>query len=238
MARPPEDDCYHDFYRAKYTTEYLHRYCERKDARGRTLRDGMIFNVDIDSIRKSDDIWVIRSGAEAFFTPILLIATGLCSLPNMPSLPGRDRFAGSIVHAEAFGESNIMEDPNITRLLVIGAGKSSADVVYEGAKRGKEAHWVIRTTGTGPPFFASGKGKGPFRNAFEAAHTRIVASLSPSIFNADNGWTRFLQSSRLGRWLVERILTRQDQAIRDEANYHGRDRSKGFDKLGYETASV
>ncbi|OAG06210.1 flavin-binding monooxygenase-like protein-like protein [Paraphaeosphaeria sporulosa] len=235
MARPPEADCYHDFYRAKYTTDYLHEYCGRKDGRGRTLRDRMIFNVNIDSVKKVDGLWNVCSGGRTFTAPKVLIASGLCSLAKMPSLPGKDRFGGAIVHTEDFGETNIMAAPNITKLVVLGAGKSAADVVYEGAKSGKEVHWVIKTTGTGPSFFASGKGKGPFKNAFEAAHTRFVATLGPSIFNRVNIWTKFVQRNWLGRWLVGKLLAQQDQAIRMEADYQGRDNAKGFDQLEYET---
>lgn len=56
MKRPPEVDCYHDFYRAKYTTEYLHQYCSRQDENGRTLRDRIIFDANIREIQKIDGI--------------------------------------------------------------------------------------------------------------------------------------------------------------------------------------
>ncbi|PVH98330.1 flavin-binding monooxygenase-like protein-like protein [Periconia macrospinosa] len=235
MPRPPEADCYHDFYRAKHTTDYLHQYCRREDENGRTLRDRIIFNANIQSVKKLDDLWTARSEAATFTAPKILIASGLCSIPKMPELSGRELFRGPIVHTEAFGDSKIMESPSITRLLVLGAGKSAADVVYEGVKNGKEVHWVIRKSGTGPSFFSSGRGKGPFKNAFEAAHTRVVASIGPSIFNKENGWTNFLQHNRIGRKLVETMLATQDQEIRNEADYHGRDKSKGFDQLEYET---
>lgn len=236
MARPPEDDCYHDFYRARYTTDYLYQYCDREDNRGRTLRDRMIFDTNVRSVRKIYDKWIIRSDSTTLYAPKVMIASGLCSQPKVPSLCGKERFSGPIVHTEDFGESQIMKDPGITKLLVVGAGKSAADVVYEGVKNGKEVHWVIRSTGTGPAVFASGKGKGPYKNAFEAAHTRAVASLGPSIFNSDNPWTRFLQHNRSGQWLLSKMLAKQDQAIRHEADYYGRDSTKGFPQLEYETA--
>lgn len=238
MKRPPEADCYHDFYRAKYTTDYLHEYCSRQDGAGRTLRDRVVFNTDVESLQKSDGLWIINSRKNTFSASKIIISTGLCSSLNMPSLSDRGLFIGLIVHTEGFGKSKIMENIDITHLVVLGAGKSAADVAYEGAKSGKEVHWVIRTTGTGPSFFASGKGKGPFKNAFEAAHTRIVAYLGPSIFNPENFWTNFLQHYQLGQWLVGKLLENQDQAIRNEANYKGREDSKGFDQLEYETAFV
>ena len=108
-------------------------------------------------------------------------------------------------------------------------------MVYEGVKAGKELHWAIKKTGRGPPCFASAKGRGPFKNVFEVANTRIVASLGPSIFNPENVWTKFLQRNWLGRWLIAKLLAKQDQGFRNEADYHGRDKSKGFDQLEYET---
>lgn len=238
MTRPPEEDCYHDFYRAKYTTDYLNQYCSRKEASGRTLRERMVFNVDIQSVKKIDDVWNVKSKTETFTAPKLMVASGLCSQPNMPTLLGSDTFGGPIVHTEGFGDTNIMENRNVKKLIVLGAGKSAADVVYKGVKEGKEVHWLIRKTGTGAPFFASGRGKGPFKNAFEAAHTRIVASLGPSIFNRVTMWTNFLQHNWIGQWLVGKLLAGQDQNFRTEADYHGRDSSKGFDQLEYDTAYV
>ncbi|CAO2651136.1 Nn.00g094330.m01.CDS01 [Neocucurbitaria sp. VM-36] len=236
MTRPPEVDCYHDFYRAKYTTDYLDQYCSRQDKSGRTLRDRMIFNVDIQSVEKIHDLWNVRSKTETFTAPKVMVASGLCSQPNMPTLPGSETFGGPIVHTEGFGNTTIMEDPEIKIMVVLGGGKSAADVVYKGVKEGKEVHWIIRKTGTGAPFFASGRGKGPFKNAFEAAHTRLVATLGPSIFNGETMWTNFVQHNWLGRSLIGKLLGGQDQSIRNEANYHGRDNSKGFDQLEYDTA--
>jgi len=143
-----------------------------------------------------------------------------------------------IIHTENFGDTSIMESPDIKKLAVLGAGKSAADVGYRGVKEGKEVHWIIQKYGAGAPFFASGKGKGPFRNAFEAAHTRIVASLGPSIFNRGTIWTNFLQHNWIGRWLIAKLLGAQDQNIRNEADYRGRDNTKGFAQLEYETAWV
>lgn len=151
---------------------------------------------------------------------------------------GKENFEGPIIHTEKLGNSRIAANSDITKLVVLGAGKSAADVVYDGIKHGKEVHWIIRQTGTGPGFFASGRGKGPFKNSFEAAHTRVVASLGPSIFNSENIWTGFLHHTLIGRWLVNRLLTKQDQAIRNEANYQGRDKTKGFNQLEYEATSV
>lgn len=40
-----------------------------------------------------------------------------------------------------FGQSSILSDPKIQRIVVIGDAKSAADVAYTSAKAGEEVHW-------------------------------------------------------------------------------------------------
>ena len=132
----------------------------------------------------------------------LVVATGLTSIPKMPDLPGKETFSAPILHQEAFGQSGVLTDPEINDVTVIGGGKSAADMVYTCVKAGKKVSWVIIKSGTGPAFFLSAKGKGPCKNAFEIGSMRIAGTISPSIYNADTWWTRFLHGSESGRGLV------------------------------------
>ncbi|KAH3943787.1 hypothetical protein HBH98_075890 [Parastagonospora nodorum] len=225
MTRPHKADAVTVFYRAKYTTGYREEYCTWQDERGRCLCDCMVFNANLDSVRKVNNAWNVRVEAAVFATTKLMVANGL--------LPGKEIFGGAIVHTEGFGDSKMMENSEIKRLVVILAGKSAANVVYMGAKSGKVVHWVNRANGREHAFFASGRGKGPSENA---AHTRIVASIGQSIFDSENGWTNFLQQSWVGRWLVRKLPSNQDRNVREEANYHGLNTPKSFDRLEYETA--
>jgi dimethylaniline monooxygenase (N-oxide forming) len=147
MTRSHETDCYHGFYRAKYTTGYLEEYCNRQDESGRYLCDRMVFHANVDSVRKVNNAWNVRVEAAVFATKRLMVASGL--------LQGKEIFCGAIVHTEGFGDSKMMENSEIKRLVVIVAGKSAADAVFMGVKSGKVVHWVIRANGREHAFFAS-----------------------------------------------------------------------------------
>ena len=48
----------------------------------------------------------------------------------------------------------------------------------------------------------SAKGKGPYKKAFAVGSTRVAATMTPSLLNADTWWTRFLHGTSLGRYLI------------------------------------
>jgi len=84
----------------------------------------------------------------------------------MPVLPDREKFGGPIIHQIAFGASDVLISTNIQRITVLGGGKPSADMIYAAVKAGKTVTWVFKATDTtGPAFFLSPKGKGPYKNA-------------------------------------------------------------------------
>lgn len=165
----------------------------------------------------------------------LMIANGENSLPNMPNLPGKDEFEGMVLHSEGFGESDVMSNQDVKDIAVIGAGKSSADMIYEAVKTGKTVSWIIRTTGTGPGPFAPLDLRTPYKNGVEAAQTRIMSSLQPSLLNQDNWWTWILHSTRIGVFLIKKKFSLLDTEIRKRADYKGRQSTKGFEKLEYNT---
>jgi hypothetical protein len=105
----------------------------------------------------------------------------------MPSLPGRHDFLGQVLHQDGFGSSNILTSPEIRNITVLGGGKSSADMVYESVKAGKTVSWILKASDTtGPGFFLSPEGAGPYKNAFEIGMTRLAATLTPSNMNGIN----------------------------------------------------
>jgi cation diffusion facilitator CzcD-associated flavoprotein CzcO len=229
MQRPPEQDCQYDFYKAKYSTKYFEDYVDRKDSQGRSLRDRIVFDRSVKSIRKTAGIWTLvcqsQEGRQyTFSAKKVLVASGLTSVPSMPNnLKSAGSFDGPIIHSVDFGSSSleILSRSDIHHVTILGGGKSAADMVYEVVKSGKTVSWVIRAHGTGAPFLVSGKGKGPFRNAFEAASTRFVSSLNPSIFIQSNVWTNFVHRSSVGVSLLQRMLASVDAEIRRVADYQG-----------------
>ncbi|KAI1113528.1 hypothetical protein F5Y14DRAFT_417518 [Nemania sp. NC0429] len=156
MERPPAEDCMHDLFRAEYTTRYLEDYVDKMGHAGRTLRDRIRFNTEVQSIKNVlDGQWQLvcvdtTSGSQHLVSSSrLMMANGQSSVPNVPNLPGRENFRGQIIHSIDFGQSDVVKDKSIQHVAVIGAGESAADIVYEAAKAGKTVSWIIRKTGNG-----------------------------------------------------------------------------------------
>ncbi|RDL38615.1 uncharacterized protein BP5553_02955 [Venustampulla echinocandica] len=237
MPRPPEDDVYYEFFKAKHTTKYLESYVDHHSYGGQTLRDRIRFSTEVQSLVKPDGRWIVLTkdrvtGAELVFrTPKLMVASGLTSIANMPPLPGREDFRGQILHHEDFGSSNVLSTPKIQNIVVLGGGKSSADMVYEAVKAGKTVSWVLKATDTtGPGFFLSPKGKGPYKNAFEIGMTRLAGTFNPSFMNGINWWTRLLHCSKYGVRMMGTFWGAVDTATRRDANFE-RESLQGFEKL-------
>ena len=213
MPRPPENDTYYDFFKAKYTTQYLEDYVDRRTFAGRTLRDRIRFNSHVYRVVKVDGKWVVSVKDKTGHTytthsPKLIVASGLTSTQNMPCLSGKKKFDRPIIHQENFGgQWSTLSSPNIQHITVLGGAKSSADMVYASVKAGKKVSWIIREPGTGPAFFLSPKGKGPYKNAAELGSIRVASTLSPSFLAPQTWWTRFLHETALGRKIVEGIWT-------------------------------
>ncbi|PQE29814.1 flavin-binding monooxygenase-like family protein [Rutstroemia sp. NJR-2017a WRK4] len=240
MERPPETDCKNDCFKAKYTTKYLEKYVDQKRHDGRSLRDRIHFGVHVEFIEKVEGKWRITcTGSDGnsvtYIANKLMVANGENSLQNMPDLPGKGSFGGVILHSEDFGESKVISSENVKHIAVIGAGKSSADMIYEAVRAGKTVSWIIRKTGTGAGFFAPLDLRSPYKNTVEAAQTRIMSSLQPSLLNPDTWWTWFLHSTKFGVALVKRIFSAVDGTVRSRADYKGRKSSKAFQKLEYDT---
>lgn len=237
MARPPEEDIYYEFFKAKHTTQYLEEYVDRHSFAGQSLRERIRFGFKVQTIRKLDGTWVVSGEQNAkkkttFHTPKVIIASGTTSTPNLPNLPKKENFEAPVIHQEAFGESSVLSSADLQKVTVVGGGKSAADMVYASVKAGKSVSWVIRASGTGPGFLLSPKGKGPYKNAFEMGSTRVASTLSPSILNPDNWWTRFLHGTDRGRKLVKSIWNGADEENREEADFDGRKGAvKGFENL-------
>lgn len=236
MPRPPADETYNDTFKAKYVKQYLEAYVDHHDFAGRSLRDRIQFEFEVRDIKKADGRWLISGGAgpnktQQLVASKLMVASGLMSVPNLPDLPGRERFEGLVVHQEGFGQSSVLASANIHHVTVLGAGKSAADMVYASAKAGKSVSWVIRASGTGPGHFLSPVGKGPYRNAIDMMSTRWAASLSPSLFHSDTWFTRFLHATSFGAKLLELFWSGFENETRQIANYCRPDALAGFDKL-------
>ena len=236
MARPPEDDIYYEFFKAKYTSKYVEQYLDSHRFADRSLRDRIKLGFKVNTIKKSENVWIVTGDTAVFRAFKVIVASGLTSTPNTPGLPRVERFETPVIHQESFGQSSVLSSVKFQNVTVIGGGKSAADMVYASVKAGKSVSWIVRASGTGPAFFVSPKGKGPYKNAFQIGSTRIVSTLSPSILNPDTWWTRFVHQTNSGQKIVNAIWGGADNETRANADFDGRlNALRGFENLRPQT---
>lgn len=242
MKIPPSEDTYHDFFKSKYTTQYLEEYVDWYKCAGKTLRDRIRFGTKVCDIQKLEGGWRIyceddEDKERIFHASKLIIASGLTSVPSTPNLPNQETFENPVIDQEDFGESSILSSEDVRNIVVIGGAQSAADMVYDSVKAGKSVSWIIQSTDIGPGFFFSPKGKRPYKNAVSLASTRAVSSMTPSIYQSTL-MTRFLHSSDVGQKLVSIIRGSLDNEIPQEVNDDTMGSLKGLEKLGPNTPYV
>ena len=230
MAPPPLEDQYFGFFRAKYTTRYLEKYVDFHDFQGKTLRDRICFNFKVSKLSKDGSIWVLLGSHQAsteqrFLTYKLTVASGLTSVPNIPSINGDSCFERPIIHQVAFGQSSVLSSTSVRSVAILGGGKSAADMVYACVKAGKKVSWIIRRSGTGPGYMFLPSGVGPYKNSFELGSARFVNTLSPSIFHPRSLWTTFLHSTGFGNKVVDLIWNNFEKNNLNAANFDKRQAS-------------
>ena len=236
MSRPLEDDIFYEFFKSKYTTQYLNDYADRQKFAGKSLRERIRFSWTAKKIDKRNGRWIISgtnpSGeGRVLHASKLMVASGLASTSSMPSLPGIERFQGPVLHQREFGSSTVLSTPDIQHITVIGGAKSAADMIYAAVKAGKSVSWVHRPSGSGPGFFVSPKGKGPYKNAYEIGSTRLASTFTPSLLIPDTYWARFLHQTTVGNKIISSLWNAADQATRKDGNFENREARKGFATL-------
>ena len=103
---------------------YLNHVVDRFDLRRDIQLNTEVTGAEYDEGR---DVWVVRTSVGEEVTARYLVnALGLLAKTNMPDIPGRDSFAGTLVHTNAWPE-----DLDITgkRVGVIGTGSTGSQFI-------------------------------------------------------------------------------------------------------------
>ncbi|KAL9036640.1 MAG: hypothetical protein Q9180_004182 [Flavoplaca navasiana] len=238
MPQPPEQDVFNGVFKAKYTSQYLDDYIDRHLYAGQTIRQRISFNFHVQHVEKDNGEWII-CGKDARREVVLqssklIVASGLTSVPNMPFLPGQESFANPILHQIDFGQSTVLSRPDIEKITVLGAAKSAADLVYDCVQAGKKVTWIVRKTGTGPGFLVSPDPRVSPGTIYALSTIRFMTTLSPSLFNPDSWWNRFLQRTRMGRKRMKKFWETAHKAVVEAPNFNDRGpeaRKHGFQHL-------
>lgn len=180
---------------------YLQRYAEDHD-----LLRYIRFNTFVNRAERISGGWRLhfRNSSEIVETAKLMVASGVTSIPNMPSLDNSD-VSVPVIHSMNLGASfEDIKRPEIKEVVVVGAAKSAYDAVYLLLTMGKKVTWVIRPGGAGPLAILPSKLLG-FWTSIGVASTRLMTGLSPSIFNTNGLLYSIFQKSPTGRWVTARF---------------------------------
>jgi cation diffusion facilitator CzcD-associated flavoprotein CzcO len=115
--RPPRSDG--PFLKRDSVVDYLERYALKI---GVPIR----FGADVQAIERGAAGWCVRTAAGNFGAAHVVFATGRDRVPAIPDWPGRDDFAGELIHAADLGDVARFDGKKV---LVIGAGNSGADAL-------------------------------------------------------------------------------------------------------------
>jgi len=141
--------------------KYLNHVVDRFDLRRDIRLDTEVTSAAFD---EKSNVWQLRtSTGEEFTSRYLVTALGLLAKSNMPNIPGRDSFAGTLTHTNAWPK-----DLDLTgkRVGVIGTGSTGTQFIVAAAKKAGRLTVFQRS-----PQYCVPSGNGPV-GAAEVAETK------------------------------------------------------------------
>jgi dimethylaniline monooxygenase (N-oxide forming) len=150
---------------------YLERYADVTGVRSRIR-----FGRAVAAVRPSADMWTVDG--EAFNA--VVVASGLFGRALEPSLPGRERFRGTILHARDYRDPAGFAGKDV---VVVGAGSSGSDIAVELAGVARSVSIAMREA---PIFTPRDHGGRPY----DHRATRLARMAPPAV----------------RRWRVRRLL--------------------------------
>jgi 4-hydroxyacetophenone monooxygenase len=113
------------------------------------IRDGIRFSTEVTSCTFDEHTgrWQVavttpQGGSETLVADVVISAVGQLNRPKMPTIPGRDDFAGPSFHSARWDDSVKLEGQ---RVAVIGTGASAIQLIPEVAERAGELLVFQRT---------------------------------------------------------------------------------------------
>lgn len=206
MEKLPKDKVFHGYFPGSHVTAYLNAFSTHTLFSGKTVQDRIVFNSHVNHINKAGKFWTVSTGSDASFTcEKLIIATGLTSTPNLPSFP-QDNFTPPIIHTRSLAASvSMLSAPQRENIVVIGGSKSAFDAVQILHSLNKSVTWIIRTSGQGPAFLAAPNAPWPLQSSHDIISIRLVAKMSPCIYEPLDNWARFCHGNKVGIRIVDAI---------------------------------
>jgi putative flavoprotein involved in K+ transport len=101
--------------------EYFRRYVERHDLEVRA-------SARVARIDRDDAAWRVEAEQGPIRAEDVIVATGYNGAPFIPDWPGREGFAGELIHSSEYMSPAAFRDRDV---LVVGAGNSGAEIAHD-----------------------------------------------------------------------------------------------------------
>jgi putative flavoprotein involved in K+ transport len=115
---------------------YLERYADHHRLPVRF--DTMLDRID----RGEDGLWRLETSADPLLARYAVVATGYDAVPKLPDLPGREQYAGELIHAADFRSP---EPYRGREVLIVGAGNTGVDIAGHLIAAGAHVSVAMRT---------------------------------------------------------------------------------------------
>lgn len=99
------------------------------------------FGTELQRIDKDGSGWGLETSNGDFKTGYAVVATGYDAVPHLPDWPGRDEFAGELIHAVDYRSPLPYAGRNV---LVVGAGNTGIDIAGHLIKTGANVSLAMR----------------------------------------------------------------------------------------------
>jgi putative flavoprotein involved in K+ transport len=103
---------------------YFHAYAKGLDLRTSTR---------VDRIERDGDGWRLETGGGPIRARDVIVATGYNGAPLLPDWPGRETFAGELIHSSEYRNPEPFRGRDV---LVVGTGNSGAEIAHDIADGG------------------------------------------------------------------------------------------------------
>ena len=109
----------------------------------------------VERIDRSNGHWALNTSDGELRAPQVIVATGYEAEPIIPDWPGRERFAGRLIHSRDYRNAEPFTDKLV---LVVGPGCSGMEIAHDLAEGGARKVWLSART---PPNIVLREGPGP-----------------------------------------------------------------------------
>jgi cation diffusion facilitator CzcD-associated flavoprotein CzcO len=100
---------------------YLENFAERNRLR-------IHFGIDVSRIERAGEEWLLETSAGALSARFVVVATGYDRTPKVPDWPGKEHFAGVLLHASEYRNPEPFRDKDV---LVVGVGNSGTEIATQ-----------------------------------------------------------------------------------------------------------